>query len=101
MSKFQSSDWFTGASDGRTCSACTCAGPAGGSCAGVTIHIGNDYTCSPNNGDLAPGTKMCYPSTIYVPGLQINGNGTAGTCAPRTATTGAITPTGPRTICCQ
>jgi len=99
--KLQNADWYTGSSDGRSCSACTCAGPTGGSCAGVTIHIGNDYTCSPNNGDLAPGTKMCYPSTIYVPGLRIDGNGTAGSCAPRTTTSGTITPTGPRTICCQ
>jgi hypothetical protein len=101
MTKFMNSDWFTGATDGRSCSACTCAAPAGGSCAGVTIHIGNDYTCNPNNGDLAPGTKMCYPTTIYVPGLRIDGTGTAGSCAPRTTTSGSITPTGPRTICCQ
>ena len=34
-------------------------------------------------------------------GLRIDGTGTAGSCAPRTTTSGSITPTEPRTICCQ
>jgi hypothetical protein len=92
------SDWYTGASDTRSCGACSCVSPRGGSCAGLSVHIGNDYTCDPNDGDVAPGKKLCFSG--YVPGLKVNGTASNGTCTPSSATAGAITPTGPRTVCC-
>jgi hypothetical protein len=97
--RLQNLDWYTGATDSRSCGPCACGAPTGGNCAPLYVHIGNDYTCNPNNGDVGSAKKLCF-SNAYSPGLQVHGTPTAGTCAPSSNTTGAVTPTGRRTVCC-
>jgi hypothetical protein len=97
--KLQNADWFTGAMDGRSCGACACGAPTGGSCAQLFVHVGNDYTCDPNTADVGSGRKVCF-GTSYSPGLVVRGTPTPGTCVPSTNTAGAVMPTGRRTVCC-
>lgn len=98
-SKLAASDWYAGLADDRTCGACACGAPQGGSCAGLNLHVGNDYTCAPNNGDVHPGEKTACTS-MYSPGLQLTGASTAGTCAASAPTLGSATATQAKTICC-
>jgi hypothetical protein len=96
--KLQNADWYTGSNDARGCSACGCVNPTGGSCAGLVVHVGNDYTCDPDDADVHPGNKTCFQG--YTPGLQVNGAPSNGSCTPASAVTGALTPTGKHSICC-
>jgi hypothetical protein len=97
--RLQNLDWYTGSTDTRLCDACTCGTPTGGSCAGISVQVGSDYSCGVNDGKVAPGGKVCVHT--YSPGLQLSGAGTAGSCKAASATTGALTPTGRRSICCE
>lgn len=97
--RLQNADWYTGATDGRTCGPCTCGAPTGGSCAPLYVHVGNDYTCNPNTADVGAGKKVCF-GTSYSPGLQLHGTPAAGSCTPASNTAGAVMPTGRRTVCC-
>jgi hypothetical protein len=98
-SKLGNSDWYAGLSDTRSCGACTCGAPVGGSCSTLNLHVGNDYTCAPNNGDVHPGEKTAC-TQMYSPGLQLTGTPRSGSCAASAPTLGAATPTQPKTICC-
>jgi len=93
--------WYTGASDTRTCGACTCGGPTGQSCAGMRITVGTDYTCSATT-TLSSGQRYCYTGTgVYSPGLVFTGTATPPTCAGSATTSGALTATGQKTLCCM
>jgi hypothetical protein len=93
---------YTGFSDLRTCGACACTA-AGQSCDGVSVHFGSDYSCGVDYGTLTASSKNCLPNNpngIYVPGFYLKGAPTPPSCAPSSAVSGALTPTGPRTLCC-
>jgi hypothetical protein len=94
--------WYTGASDTRTCGACTCGGPTGQSCSGMRVQVGTDYTCSPNiTATIASGARYCYPGNgVYSPGIVFTGTPTQPTCSGSAPTMGTLTPTGQRTLCC-
>ena len=52
--------WYTGASDGRTCSSCACGTPTGASCSGLALSVGSDYSCSTVTQTVGPGQRKCY-----------------------------------------
>jgi hypothetical protein len=96
--------WYTGFSDTRACGACTCGGPTGQSCSGMRIQVGTDYTCGPTvTATVSSGQRSCYSGTsgVYSPGLVFTGSPTQPTCAASAATSGALSPTGQKTLCCM
>ncbi|MDB4982260.1 MAG: cell wall surface anchor family protein, partial [Myxococcales bacterium] len=92
---------YTGFTDGRTCAACSCSS-SGASCNNVTVQMGSDYSCGVDYADLHGGQATCASQAngVYVPGYKIAGAPTPPTCTPASAATGALTPTGGRTVCC-
>jgi len=51
------SSWNTGATDSRTCGACTCGGATGHSCTPMRIQVGTDYTCAPTSRPRCPAAS--------------------------------------------
>jgi hypothetical protein len=95
--------WNTGATDTRTCGACTCGNPTGHGCGNMRINVGTDYTCSPQvTATLSSGQRSCYTNNgVYSPGIVFTGAPTQPTGCPASATTaGVLTATGPKTVCC-
>jgi hypothetical protein len=91
------SDWYTGADDQRTCGPCTCTGE-GGSCDGLSIAIGTDYSCNTIRGMVTDGTRDC--TGIYSPPALTMGAPTPpSTCSTASVATSA-TPPGQNTLCC-
>jgi hypothetical protein len=90
--------WNTGFSSTQTCGPCACGNATGASCASAQITFGPSGTCSSSVLD-AGGSAMCFGSGLTDPGIQIVGS-TAGTCQAQSALTGALTATGPKTLCC-
>jgi hypothetical protein len=99
---------YTGEMDGRSCAGCACGGtPTGGSCAG-TISFWGSVTngCS----GTAAGTYTLGNSCTTYSGAandpayaQATFTVTPGTCSVTTqpTVTGAVTGTGPMTVCCN
>jgi hypothetical protein len=93
--------WYTGASDGRTCSSCACGTATGASCSGVALSVGSDYSCSMVTQTVGPGQRKCYPGAgVNSPGLVFSGAPTTPTCAGSSTVSGTIAPTGMKTVCC-
>jgi hypothetical protein len=94
------SDWYTGFSDSRVCGACGCT-VSGADCAGVTLDVGSDYTCS-SNAQVPEKAKKCFvPNGIYAPPVHLVGAPNQGTCTPDAAIAGSLDATGQSTLCCQ
>ena len=98
----RASSWFTGFTDTRTCGACSCGAPTGGDCGSMLIGAGSDYSCPPSSvvGYVRTGDHLCLPAGTYSPGVQFSGTPVAPTCAAAAAVTGALTTSGPQTLCC-
>ncbi len=92
--------WFTGYSDGRSCS-CSCGAASGGSC-GTSVGFYTGASCGGTLAlTLAASTQSCSaPGTPYA-SLKIVG-GTAPTCgAPGATVSGTpVAGTGAQTYCC-
>jgi hypothetical protein len=87
--------WYTGFSDGRSCS-CTCGSASGGGC-GTTIGVYATNNCT---GSATTPSPSCINSSTSKT-LQILG-GTNPTCGAATAAvSGMLAPTGPQTLCCR
>jgi hypothetical protein len=94
------SDWYTGFNDTRVCGACGCTA-SGGSCAGVVLNVGSDYSCGAN-ATVAQKAKKCFSgSGIYAPPVALGGIPTTGTCSADAAVKGSLDETGELTLCCQ
>ncbi len=96
------SSWYTGLSDARTCSVCSCS-MSGASCLGATLKVGYDYTCeSPYAFEVRPGDRRC--GYTYGPVLGVSGaapyNGTC-TSGSTVSPASSLTLTGQQTLCCQ
>ena len=96
---------YTGADDTRGCSACSCT-PQGVSCTagGATVYdfdncgTGGDGTVTVGGSCVDISDQSDYNSGAYR--LQA-GNPQGGSCTPSGGQpTGALTPTGPLTVCC-
>jgi len=99
------SDWSTGFTDNRMCGACTCGNPTGGDCGSMIIAVGADSQCAnttPAGYLRATSPQLCFPNGVgeFAPWLQFQGTPVVLTCAPSSAQSGALTATGPTTLCC-
>jgi hypothetical protein len=101
----RSSVWFTGYLDGRSCAACACGAPTGGDCTSTLIAVGNASSCADTaiEGYLRTSGRLCVTGTagISSPGVVFTGTPVAPTCRSTAPMTGALTTTGPLTLCCQ
>jgi hypothetical protein len=92
--------YYTSVDDTRSCSACTCGTPTGGSCSfSITGYSSSNSSCTGNAITYPPGTKC---AGVQQPGdMRLTIAPTAGSCAASTSSaTGTATPTGPVTACC-
>lgn len=95
--------WYTGASDGRSCTACTC-NATGASCANVKVQFGNDYTCSGAGTTPSPlqvGHNQTVCGYAYAPQAMLVGAPTSATCSASSTLQGTILPLGSTTLCCN
>jgi hypothetical protein len=94
--------WYTGFTDTRSCSACSCGTQTPGSCAPlqVAFYIGATTTCTAGiNHGLQSNTKACnFNASDGSAGFT--GTPTAPVCPPVSTQSGALTPTGAQTLCC-
>jgi hypothetical protein len=90
-------EWYSGVDDTRVCDACICDA-SGGSCDGVFVQIGSDYSCI-NAATIGQDEKTCQ--TIYAPPIGLVGNPLPSTCTAGAAAAGALLPAGPSTLCCM
>jgi hypothetical protein len=89
--------WFTGASDTRSCGACGC-GASGGSCQFAEIELGSDWSCVDSFSVSQSAPQYC--SSTYSPPAQVGGFPTDPTCTPTSQQTGTVEATGQQTLCC-
>jgi hypothetical protein len=86
---------YSGLSDTRGCSACTCGAPSGASCGGG-INCYADGACGSYLTSTGGGCDQSCPYVRY--DQQLSG----GSCgAASVSPTGSATPTGATTFCCQ
>jgi len=94
--------WYTGFSDSRSCSACTCGPQTPGSCAPLSVgfYLGTTTTCTAGiHRALQSNTKNCtFGGSCGSAGFT--GTPTAPVCPPVSTQSGALTPTGAQTLCC-
>ena len=95
--------WYTGADDGRSCTACKC-NATGASCANVKVQFGNDYSCTGTGTTPSPllvGDKQQVCNAYaYGPQAMLVGTPTPATCSAATNVQGSILPLGTTTLCC-
>jgi hypothetical protein len=92
-----SHEWYSGVDDTRVCDACFCDA-SGGSCDGVFVQIGSDYSCI-NAATIGQGEKTCQ--SIYAPPIGLVGNAQPSSCTAGAAAAGTLLPAGPSTLCCM
>jgi hypothetical protein len=94
--------WYTGFSDRRSCSPCTCGPQTAGSCAPlqVAFYFGSTTTCTAGiHRGGGSNTNVCnFGGDCASAGFT--GTPTAPTCPPVTTVSGALTPAGEQTLCC-
>jgi hypothetical protein len=94
--------WYTGFTDTRSCSACSCGTQTSGSCTPlqVAFYLGATTTCTAGiNHGLQSNTKACN-FTASDGSAGFTGTPTAPVCPPVSTLSGALTPTGAQTLCC-
>ncbi len=91
--------YYEGAFDSRSCTACSCDGPAGITCTGdVSFYGSSSCRSSPSTvGVPLSCTGLRDSRAVMASPLSASGGG----CAPRGgAPSGAFTPENPTTVCC-
>ena len=92
-------DWYTGVDDTRACGDCASC-TSSGSCDGVSVQVGIDYTCEGGPGTVGDDVLSCFGST-YSPPVFLTGAPTQATTCEGHAVLGTeATPTGQQTLCC-
>jgi hypothetical protein len=94
--------YYTGASDTRDCTLCTCDIPKNGSCSATWMAYSQTQCQGNANGTFSTplACTAINPATrsIQATNFQLN----SGTCNPQGgAAMGSVTPTGPTTVCCE
>lgn len=94
---------YSGSTDTRDCSTCTCGAPSGASCTGGQGTIYDANGCSGATQAFAiDGTCKTTGGTTTLAAKQTTAPTVSGTCAKNGGTpTGQATPTGPTTLCCR
>ncbi len=91
--------YFTGGSDTRACTGCSCAAATGTTCAG-SFHTFDSASCMVETGAY-PLTSACTSLTTAPMGMSITVAPSGGSCALSGGqATGAFTPSGATTVCC-
>jgi len=86
---------YGGFDDQRSCGACSCSNPSGGSCAGVTLH--QRTSCGTPDDRVVPfGFGDCGMEFSYL----LSGSPAAPLCDSSSPVLGSLTPTDPFTLCC-
>lgn len=93
--------WYTGYSDQRSCGACTC-GFGTGTCNGGRIVAYSGANCTGESVDVGSGTQgsICNLPFVPVSGTVVGTPVNPG-CEPTNGPSGALTETGPQTVCCR
>jgi hypothetical protein len=101
----QRTEWYSGYNMGTfACNSCSCGLTSGASCASVQLGVYNGASCDPATqfGILAGGARACAPpGALNNPSIVMTGAPTSPTCPPQNTSSGALTPTGPLTVCCR
>jgi hypothetical protein len=97
---------YTGFADSRSCSACACGAPSGGTCAGLVRlfdYEGIEDGCS-EAGPILPADGTCVATGAEITGyiLELDGAPVGGSCAASGGNpSGTVTGTNPITVCCE
>jgi len=94
--------WYTGFTDTRTCSACTCGTQTPGSCTPLqaSFYFGTSTTCNAGvHRSGGSGSQVCTFSNDCA-SAGFAGTPTPPTCPGVSTATGATTATGEQTLCC-
>lgn len=93
--------FYGGVDDSRDCSACTCGGLSGASCAASFVaFLTSDGSCGGGTGDSYAAPFTCNPVTQPAD-FRLTLTPQNGSCGANPVTsTGTATPTGPTTFCC-
>lgn len=91
--------YYSGVTDTRSCSSCTCDSPSGGSCAGYMEYWSSGSCSGGSDGESPPGT--CEPGAKSSVWAKI-GLADAGACVPDGGQPqGAAAAANPTTVCCE
>jgi hypothetical protein len=88
--------------DTRSCTnGCTCGSPTGVTCSS-SVTWSSSATCSPSAPITSGGACVFFGGTLSPPYIAATVTTTGGACASGGSSTpsGAVTPTGPTTVCC-
>ena len=97
--------WYTAGTDSRSCAKCGCQVTSAGDCSGSRVFEHPDGECAVTNpsefvllqGDRCDG----FGETSGFTTADLNVSFTGVSCAGSSALSGAVTPTGARTVCCE
>jgi hypothetical protein len=91
--------YYKSSTDGRTCTPCTCASPAGIACSATTVSAFGNTTCSV--GSTRETAPMGCSSDHIASAIAAASTPSGGSCAPVGGQpAGSVTPTAGRTVCC-
>jgi hypothetical protein len=98
--------FYSGQSDTRDCGPCTCSALTGGSCSGTISVYGISIDCTAANPATYTLGSNCRVLNVFgAPPSHVQGNFvlSPGSCTVQSAATpiGAVTGTGPTTVCCM
>jgi len=97
--------WYTSATDGRTCGNCGCQMTGSGDCSNSRVleHPANECAvANPSSFVLLAGDRCDgFDATSGFDTADLNVAVTGGSCSGKSTMSGAVTPTGAKTVCCQ
>ena len=97
--------WYTSATDNRACGSCGCTITAAGNCSksDVLEHPANECAVTNPTSFVLPQGDRCdgFGETSEFTTADLSVTNTPSTCAGSTTMSGAVTPTGAETVCCQ
>jgi len=91
--------YYKSSTDGRTCTPCTCASPAGVACLATTVSAFGNATCS--GGPTRETAPMGCSGDHIASAIAAASTPSGGSCAPVGGqAAGSVTPALGRTVCC-
>jgi hypothetical protein len=91
--------WYTGFTDGRSCS-CACGSPSGGSC-GATFSFYTSNDCSGSAGlTMSASQSQCNVTTAFH-SVRLTGGALPSCGAAGATVSGALSGSGQQTLCCR
>ncbi len=96
--------YYSGFTENRSCTACTCNSPTGGTCNTGTLNYYSDSGCNTKITTTPFGACVNFSTGNLIHGVDTGpfSLGSAGTCTSSGgAPQGSATPSGPTTVCCK